>query len=348
MPVKIKGGKRPAAYDAARLAGVSQSAVSRALTPGASISPELREKVMEAAQQLGYRPNLLARSLIKQRSRLIGVAMAPMENPFYPTMLEILSEGFAAAGYRILFFAPGPSGDPDPALDEVLRFQVEAVILASTRLTSQFIEKCTRAHVPLVLCNRRTDHKAVTTVTGQNVLGGRTIGEFLLAGSHRSFAYVAGMEETSTSREREQGFRQALRRAGRKLSHRVVGHYDFAAAQAAARTLFSARDRPDAVFCANDQMALAVMQTARSYFGLDVGRAVSIVGFDDIALASWPAFQLTTFSQQLPLMAQRVIEVTLKLIEGDAVEPVHDVVPGKLIVRTSARLPPEGWTPSNA
>src|SRR3954471_14173675 len=190
-------GRRPTAYDVARLAGVSQSMVSRAFTPGCSVSPEARAKVLEAARQLNYRPNLIARSLITQRSRLIGVAMAYMENQFYPTILEALSECFAGEGYRVLLFTPGPNGDPDPILDEVLRFQVAAVILASTRMTSHFAEECSQARVPVVLFNRRTDNEAVSSVTGQNVFGSRTVGSFLAAGGHSRFAFVAGLEDSS-------------------------------------------------------------------------------------------------------------------------------------------------------
>lgn len=339
-------GRRPTAYDVARVAGVSQSMVSRAFTPGGSVSPEARAKVLKAARQLNYRPNLIARSLITQRSRLIGVAMAYMENQFYPTILEALSECFAAEGYRVILFTPGPNGDPDPILDEVLRFQVAAVILASTRMTSHFAEECAQARVPVVLFNRRTENEAVSSVTGQNVFGGRTIGSFLLVGGHARYAFVAGLEDSSTSREREQGFSEALGEAGIGLAQRVVGHYDSAAAREAARALFSRADRPDAVFCANDHMACAVMETARAEFGLQVGRDVSIVGFDDVGLASWPSFDLTTFSQPAWPMAQQVVAVTLERIEDPQSGPVHGIVPGELVVRGSARQPPRNWQPS--
>ena len=337
-----QGGRRSTAYDVAHLAGVSQSLVSRAFTPGASVSPEARAKVVEAARALNYRPNLIARSLITQRSRLIGVAMAYMDNQFYPTMLQALSEAFAAEGYRVLLFTPGADGDPDPILDEVLRFQVAAIVLASIRMTSHFAHEVARAGVPIVLFNRRTD-ATVSSVTGQNVFGGRVVGSFLAAGGHARFAYVAGLEDSSTSREREQGFHAALAAAGARLAHRVTGHYDTACAREAARVLFAKPDRPDAVFCANDHTAFAVMETARSEFGLQVGREVSIVGFDDVALAAWPAFALTTFSQPVRPMARRVVEVTLGRIADDGVGPMHDVVPGELVVRASARRPPAGW-----
>ena len=171
--------------------------VSRAFTPGASVSPEARAKVVEAARRLNYRPSLIARSLITQQSQLIAVAIAYLENQFYPIILQTLSECFAAQGYRVLLFTPGPDGDPDPILDEVLRFQVAAVVLASTRMTSRFAEECAHARIPVVLLNRRTETSAVCSVTGQNVSGGRIVGSFLIAGGHARFAYLAGVEDSS-------------------------------------------------------------------------------------------------------------------------------------------------------
>jgi DNA-binding LacI/PurR family transcriptional regulator len=342
---RVPSGKRPTAYDVARLADVSQSMVSRAFTAGASISPLARSRVLEAARQLNYRPNLIARSLITRQSRLIGVAMAYMENQFYPSILEALSECFAAEGYRLLLFTPGLNGDPDPILDEILRFQAAAVILASTRMTSRFADECAQAGVPVVLVNRRTDNRAVSSVTGQNVVGGRTIGSFLVAGGHARFAYIAGLEDSSTSREREQGFCEALGQAGLAPAQRAVGHYDIAATREAARTLLSRRDRPDAIFCANDHMAFAVIEVAQAEFSLRVGHDVSIVGFDDVGLAAWPVFGLTTFTQPVRPMSQRVVALTLQRIADPRDEPVHEMVPGSLVVRASARRPPADWRP---
>lgn len=329
----------PTAHDVARLAGLSQSAVSRAYTDGASISPQARLKVLQAAAQLSYRPNLIARSLTTQRSRLIGVAMSYMENQFYPAILEAISQGFHARGYRVLLFTPRADGNSDPILDEVLRYRVDAIILASARITSHFAEECALARVPVVLLNRKTESTEVSSVTGQNVTGSRDIARFLIDGGHRSFAFMAGLEDSSTSREREQGFTQALRKAGHAPPARVVGHYDFEGASAATRQLLDAAEKPDAIFCANDHMAFAAIETARSHFGMQAGRDISIVGFDDVGLAAWPAFDLTTYSQPVQLMAERVVAVTLGHLDKDEYVPVQDVVPGRLIVRGSARRP---------
>jgi DNA-binding LacI/PurR family transcriptional regulator len=331
--------RRPTAHDVARVAGLSQSAVSRAFTPGASISEDARAKILEAAQSIGYRPNMIARSLITERSGTIGVAIGYMDNQFYPAILECLSSEFARAGYRLLLFTQGPRDDSDPILDEVLRHRVDAVILASVRLTSNFAEECSKAQVPVVLLNRRTETQTASSVTGENRVGGHAVAAFLAGGGHQRFAYMAGLDDSSTSREREEGFNQGLAACGKTAPVRVVGHYDFDAARAGTKRLLSRKKPPDAIFCANDHMAFAVMETARSEFGLSVGQDISVVGFDDVPLASWPSFMLTTYSQPIQPMVRRVVEIALHHVEHGGGEPIRDVVKGALIVRSSARVP---------
>ena len=331
--------RRPTAHDVARLAGLSQSAVSRAFTPGASISDVARLKVQQAAQTLGYRPNLIARSLITERSGTIGIAIGYMENQFYPAILDALAEAFGRAGYRLLLFTQGPRDDTDPMLEEVLRYRVDAVLVASIRLTSRFAEECAKSNVPVVLINRRTDTEVASSITGDNWAGGRRVAAFLTAGRHERFAFMAGLEDSSTSREREDGFRLGLQQGGRPAPARAIGHYDAEAARAAASVLLSARNPPDAIFCANDHMAFATIETARSQFGLEVGRDVSVVGFDDVPLAAWPSFLLTTYAQPIEPMVRRVVEITLRHLEPGGTEPIRETVPGELVIRRSARLP---------
>jgi DNA-binding LacI/PurR family transcriptional regulator len=144
----------PTASDVARLAGVSQSAVSRSFTPGASISAAMRARVMRAAEALDYRPNLIARSLITRRSGMVGVAIGSLGNFLYPDMLERLAARLRDAGLRILLFTAPPDGDADPELAQIMRYQVDAVILAATTLSSALAEDCRRAGVPVILFNR--------------------------------------------------------------------------------------------------------------------------------------------------------------------------------------------------
>jgi DNA-binding LacI/PurR family transcriptional regulator len=204
----------------------------------------------------------------------------------------------------------------------------------------------------------RSAVRRASSVTGDNRVGARAIADFLIAGGHTRFAFVSGLRDSSTNRDREAGFCTRLAEAGLGAPTQVEGRYDFQAAQLAARALFLGAERPDAVFCANDHMALAVIESARADFGLQVGREVSIIGFDDAPLASWPSFDLTTYSQPIEPMVAAVGEILREAMATPRQPAVQRIVPGVLIVRGSARRPPSGvvrladdcdvWSPSGA
>ena len=202
------------AEEVARLAGVSQSAVSRTYTPGASVAAKTREKVLAAARQLGYRPNAMARTLITNRSRIIGVVMAYLDNMLYPDVLEKLAAGLQERGYQMLLFTGFKDRHSDPVFEQIMQYRVDGLLLASTTLSSDLSDECTAAGVPVVMFNRTTEHPLCCSVTSDNRNGGRQIAEFLFAGGHRRFAYIAGAAISSTNRDREAGFREGLRRHG--------------------------------------------------------------------------------------------------------------------------------------
>ncbi|WP_375599811.1 LacI family DNA-binding transcriptional regulator [Devosia sp. Naph2] len=326
----------------ARRAGVSQSAVSRTFTPGASISPKTREKVMAAAQELGYRPNAIARSLITNRSRIIAVVMAYLENLFYPDVLEELGRLLVKENYRLLLFTGHMDRDSDPVFDQLMQYRVDGIILASTTLSSQLSEECATAGIPVVLFNRTTERDAVCSVTTRNREGGRRIGEFLLAGGHRRFGYISGVESSSTNRDRFAGYQDVLTEAGHAEILVEVGNYDRAEAEAAARKLLSRDDRPDAIFVANDHMAVAVMDVARYEFGLSIPDDLSIVGYDDVGPARWSSYGITTVSQPLKRMVEATVNILMGQISSGEIEAEHRILSGDLVVRSSARLPKTG------
>ncbi|KTB82433.1 LacI family transcriptional regulator [Pseudomonas syringae pv. syringae PD2774] len=330
------------AHDVARLAGVSQSAVSRTFTKGASVSPKTRQKVEEAAAALGYRPNQWARSLIKRRSNLIGVVAPSMENPFYSAVLEALSAAFEELGYRVLLFSTANHEDSDPLLEEILGYRVEALVLVSASLSSRFAQECKQTGLPVVLLNRRNDSSSISSVTSDNAQGSMEIAQFLVAGGHRQLAYIAGRESSSTSRDRERGFVEALQGLGQPVPQRDVGHYTLEGAMEATRRLLSSTNPPDAIFCANDIMALGAINVASEEFGLNPGHDISIVGFDDIALASWPVFALTTYVQPVGDMVSRAVGIVCAQLENPDTPAIQEVVRGQLIVRKSSKIPRSG------
>ena len=329
--------------DVARLAGVSQSAVSRYFTPGSSVSKKTAEKVREAAKTLGYRPNILARSLITGRSRMIGLVVAYLENYFYPEALEKLSTALQAEGYHVLvFMASQTAGNIDDVLAEILDYQVDGIIMASAALSSELSTRCQAAGVPVVLFNRRQDDPSLTAIGSDNVAGARALADFLIAAGHERIAHIAGWEGASTQRDREAGFREGLAAAGRELYARELGNFEPETAREAARRMFDRPERPDAVFVANDHMAFFVMDVLRFELGLSVPDDVSVVGFDDVPPAAWPAYSLTTVRQRANRMVEETVSALLELIENPGADPKQIALEAPLIVRKSARKP-EGW-----
>jgi DNA-binding LacI/PurR family transcriptional regulator len=335
---------RTTSFEVARVAGVSQSAVSRAFTPGASISERTRKKVLKAAKVLGYRPNALARSLTTSKSRIIAVVIAYFENQFYPDLLGELSRKLHAQGYQILLFTGFLDRDSDDLLAQVLQYQVDGIILLSTTLSSHFSDECATIGVPVVLVNRTTAEDNVSSVTCDNVKGGELVGNFLLAGGHKRFAYVAGTPNSSTNRDRELGYFRSLQLAGIRNPIKIEGHYRWDGAAEAARKLFAGASKPDAIFCANDHMALAVMDVVRYEFGMRIPAEVSIVGFDDALAARWPSYNLTTVEQPVTMMAGGAVQLLLGQLSGEMAAPSHTILPSNLVVRSSAKTPAGGVT----
>ena len=330
--------------EVAKRAGVSQSAVSRVFTPGASASNKTILKVREAAQELGYRPNVLARSLITGKSRIIGLVVAYLDNYFYPLALEKLSNYLQSEGYHVLIFmATNDTLSTDQVIDELLDYQVEGIITASVGLSSDLTARCEAAGVPVVLFNRSQDAANHSAVTSNNFSGGKSVAEFFLAAGHKRIGYIGGWEGASTQREREAGFRSALAEAGETLAAHALGQFTVEGAKKAARQMFGESDHPDAVFVATDHMAFAVMDVLRGELNLHIPNDVSVVGYDDVPPASWAAYDLSTVRQRADVMVKETVTLMIEKIRNPASAPRHIKIDSPLIVRSSAKIP-EGWT----
>lgn len=324
--------------EVAQLAGVSQSAVSRFYTPGTSVSKKMAEKIRAAADELGYRPNVLARSLKSGKSRIIGLVVAYLENYFYPQALELLSSRLQKQGYHVLVFMAAPTEtDVESVVQDILDYQVDGIVLASTEMTSGLAERCQTTGIPVVLFNRAQDDPRLSAVASDNKAGGRQVANFFLASGHERIAYIAGSEAAQTQRDREEGFVEALEQAGKKLFAREPGNFEHEAARQAARRMMNAPERPDAIFVANDHMAFVVMDVIRFEFGLRIPEDVSVVGFDDVPIAAWPAYNLTTVRQDVDKMVDETISTLVDHIDAGHGEPRRVVLDGQMVIRGSAR-----------
>ncbi|WP_447555243.1 LacI family DNA-binding transcriptional regulator [Vreelandella sp. EE22] len=330
--------KRPVtSQQVAALAGVSQSAVSRCFSVNASIAPKTREKVLAAAKQLGYRPNSIARSLITRSSRTIAVVMSQLDNPFYAQMLDYAARRFQQHGYHLLLFMSSDEEQSASVMADILQSQADGILMLAASLSSSFAQECIERGIPVVLINRTVAFEGVSQVASDNYRGGYWVGEFLVQRGYERIAFMAGLPESSTSSERRNGFLAALADYGGRCWAEAQGDYQFATAQAATRTLFAHAPYPDAVFAANDHMAVAVIDTLRAELGLRVPEDVGVVGFDNMPIASWPGYQLTTVQQPLEEMVVEATRLLLGQINSGLVAGQSTVLPVMPVVRVSTR-----------
>ena len=324
--------------DVARHAKVSQSAVSRTFTAGASVSEKTRSRVLKAAEELGYRPNALARAMISGRSRLIAMLVAYLDNQFYPIVLEQLSRELQSRGYQVLLLMTEP-GRQDEVVRRIMEYQVQGIVMASATLSSSMAKECADTGIPVVMLNRYVATSPASSVTSDNIEGGRLIADFLARGGHERISFIAGAEDSSTNRDREAGFYKGLAEHGITTFSRDVGGYTFEGAAEAARRMFSARQKPDAVFVANDHMAFSVMDVLRHEMKLKIPRDVSVVGYDNVPESSWKGYDLTTVAQPPVKMVEEAVSILVEQIEKKSVKRRAAVLPAQLVVRNSARLP---------
>ncbi|WP_245632943.1 LacI family DNA-binding transcriptional regulator [Alicyclobacillus kakegawensis] len=327
------GHKRVTTSDIARVLGINQSTVSRALSNG-SVSPEKRELILRTAKEMGYRPNSIARGLITGRSRMIGLVTTDIKNPFYPEVIERFTNVLRELGFHVLFVnSAGDDIDHDD-IAPLVEYEVEGVIAVSARLSSSLVTRIQDYGIPIVLFNRYIRDAPCSAVSCDNVRGGQIVAELFIRTAHTKLAFVSGTVNTSTSIDRERGFRSALADAGCPGPVVVCGNYTYEGGYNAALQLFDMDERPDGVFCANDIMALGVLDAARS-LGIKVPEEVSVVGFDDISLASWKAYSLTTVRQPVTAMIERTVDKLLNEIDGASTESRIDFIPGELVVRST-------------
>ena len=199
-------------YQVAKLAGVSQSAVSRCFKPGASVSKKMRTRIMKAVDELGYQPNAIARSLISNRTNMIGIVMADVINPFYPAVLDLFVRKLQEQGQKSLLLMASRDQQIDDVLPQFLEYQVDGIIITSATLSSDMADLCVQVGTPVVLFNRYVSHMQSSSVCCDNEGAARRVVDYLVETGHSQLAYIAGVEETSTNRDREHGFRSQINR----------------------------------------------------------------------------------------------------------------------------------------
>lgn len=322
-------------YDVARLAGVSQSAVSRSFRPGGSVSAATRARVIAAAEALGYRPNAMAQGLITRRSNLVAVVISNLTNLHYPEVLAELSARLGARDIRVLLFALAGESEIDAVLDQLFRYRVDGAIVAA-RLSAGQLAQFARYGVALVLYNRQDESAPVSSVCCDFLAGETLLIDGLIAAGCRRFAIIGGPPDSAVGEARMAGALARLARAGLADVPVDRGDFSYDGGFAAAERLLQ-RAPLDAICAVNDVMALGAMDAARA-LDLAVPGDVSVVGFDGVAPATWRAYDLTTIRQPVGRMAEAAVAMLLERIESPGVQPARRLFSGDLIRGGSARL----------
>lgn len=321
--------------DVARVAGVSQATVSRVLSGDGAVRPATRERVMAAVEAVGYTLNAAAQSMRTGRSNTIGVVVADVENPFYPQLLGALTTQFDARGLRTAVWVSDGERN-DAALQAIRQGTVDGVVFTTVTERSREFRDALDRGSPLVLVNRTVADIPADQVVSDNVRGAGLVAEHFVAHGRRP-AFIGGAADASTSAERLAGYRAGLAAAGVALPDAATlrGTYTRDSGFASARRLYEqGGPAPDAIFCSNDILAFGAMDGVRS-LGLRVPEDVWIVGYDDVDMAAWDAFDLTTVRQDTARMAEEAARLLALRIDDRARAPERVVLPPALVVRGS-------------
>ncbi|MFC5386665.1 LacI family DNA-binding transcriptional regulator [Aquamicrobium segne] len=332
--------RRVTVKDLAKDLGMSVSTVSRAFYPDAVIAEPTRKTVLERAAELGYRPNPFAQSLITKRTQIAGMVVSDLTNPFYPEVMTQMLARLQAVGMNVMLAAANEPDQTDEAVDLLLSYQPDLLIVLAVTLSSHAWEKCEQGGTPCIFFNRLSANGQGFGISCDNEMGGRQVADFLIDTGHRNLLYVSAFPDASTNVERYAGFRaRTIERGLAEPEVLEAGLFTYEAGYQAGLNMAHLKGKIDGVFCANDIVAIGFMEGAQAGSGLRVPDDLSVVGFDDITMAGWPSHELTTVPQPLEDMMEAIVGLALELSNSSArpSQKIHCFAPGKMIIRNSTR-----------
>jgi DNA-binding LacI/PurR family transcriptional regulator len=336
---ETSGRQRPTIYDVARLAGVSTATVSRALNGTGQIAPATRATIEAAVEQLGYRPNTIARSLVTRSTQTIALLLPDITNPFYAALVSGIQQAALAEGWTMLLCTTESDAEREENYLRVLRAkQVDGALVDGLVLPADRIARFVEEGFPIVCLDRDIDSRSIPLVQVDNRLGGRIATQHLIDLGHTRIGHVTGAGELGISDERLAGYRDALTEAGLPVDFQLVeeGRFTDEGGHDAARKLLEREPDPTAIFAANDLSALGVMN-AVAEVGRRVPEDVSVVGFDDLHLSAYTSPPLTTIRQPAVEIATLATEILIGLTRGHRAERMRHLLEPELVVRASTQ-----------
>ena len=327
----------------ARLAGVSQATVSRVLKGDPQVNDAMRQRVLAVVQELGYVPDARAQSLRSQRTRLLGLVVhrapeALAGDPFFSALIASIIEQAGRHEYHLCVDTARTARSQRAIYEELLRTRrVDGLILVESETHDKRIERLSREGFPFVLIGRYEPADAVCSVDNDNVGAAWMATDYLIRTGRQRIAFIGGPAGLTVTRDRLQGYKNALESHGLSYTPRLLSFAEFTerSAASAMAELLSLTPPPDAVVGLDDLIALAAMREAKRH-GFRIPDDIAFIGFNDSPLCRYVEPSLTSIAVDIPALARKATEMLIGLIEGRAPNPTRQIVPARLVQRESA------------
>lgn len=335
---KKRLNKSVTSNDVAKIAGVSQSTVSRVFsgTSKYPVKEELKNRVLKAAREVGYCPNMVARGMTNGKTNMVGLVIGDNLGPFYNAIVNVLVGKLQKMGKQCLVFKASRTERLDKVIEGVLKFHVEVAIVTASAMTKVMTEEIERNDIPVILLNRFIPGLEVSTVYVDPLEGSRKVAEYLCSKGHKNIGYIHLKYEADEETEKRIGFYSALRQHQIYQIKEETSGYDYREGYEAGLRMLSTPNRPTAIFCTSDLIAMGVIDAARNRLGLRIPEDLAIVGYDDIEMASWDNYNLTTVHQPADRLTDKIVEIIQYYLETEGEkETIVEMIEPELVERGS-------------
>ncbi|MTI65078.1 MAG: LacI family transcriptional regulator [Firmicutes bacterium] len=325
----------PTLKDVAKCADVSPITVSRVFNPKweGKVKQSTVDKVLNAAKELGYNPNGIARSLNSQKTNIIAVVMGVETGHFYKQILLKLINKIQASGRQALVFIADPTIGMEKVVDQVNQYRVDSIIVTAPATKSSIMNYFTNSKIPLIIFNREIINSNASAVWTNTLKAVNNVADFLVNNGYKNIGFISGKLES----KRNKSFIQKLEEYNMKPIYIIEGEYTYESGYKIAIKMLTANKKPDVIFCGGDNMAMGVMDAVRLKFGLNVPNDIAVVGFDDNPVSSLQSYDLTTVKQPIDEMIDCTIDIIEELLENPNKQILREF-DTELIIRSTVKI----------
>lgn len=316
------------AKDIAKIANVSQSTVSRVFTPGASVAEKTRRRVLKIAEKYNYRPNALARGLIKNKTNMIGLLMKEIPNPFYHEVLGKFTQTLKKKGYSVLFSYTEHDEIEEEDIHNFLEYNVDGMIVMDALLSSRAARKLEQNDIPVTLFNREANY--MNSVSSDHVYAGKMTAAYVVEQGYKDVVFLTG--NTKEAEDHRAGFIHTIK--GTDVHVRTLpGDETYETAFQQTTRMLEEGHQPEVIIGANDVTAFGVLDALKEK-GVRVPAETAVIGFDNMKMATWPKYMLSTWAHPIDQM----VDAAVSLIAGGKKKDIVSIkLKGHLIHRHSTK-----------